>query len=267
MKILLEAVWAVVQEILSVGSDISTIADHLNKESGESETKAGSGSEKKTRRPGKTRTRRARRSLVRKLGLLFICIFAVIILTAAVALYHRLTLKVVSVTIIEESVEILKGDETVLSAVVLYSDDSTDGSVTWTSDDEDIVTVDGDGKVSAVGRGNAVVTAYAERNGSSAYAECSVTVNGSPEGYSISISTSSAALYEIFYVWVDANEEVTGIQIVAESPSGKIYTLQKSWDDAYDIYAETGLWKIHAVVSNEYGSYEGTDEYVTIDIY
>ena len=66
----------------------------------------------------------------------------------------------------------------------MLPDYATDKSVTWTSSDEAVATVDQTGKVTAVAMGNAVITATAN-DGSGVKAECAVTV------YSLHIDLST----------------------------------------------------------------------------
>ena len=65
---------------------------------------------------------------------------------------------------------LLSGDEAQLTAIVAPAD-TTDKHVTWESSDEAVVTVE-DGKLKAVGSGNAVITAAA----GDCFAECKITV-------------------------------------------------------------------------------------------
>ncbi len=67
---------------------------------------------------------------------------------------------VTSVKIFEGDLTIDKGTDTLLTAKVL-PDDATDKTVTWTSSDENIVKVDQNGNITAVGVGEATVTASA----------------------------------------------------------------------------------------------------------
>lgn len=66
------------------------------------------------------------------------------------------------------------GEEETLTATVTYSDGTTDSDVTWSSDDEDVAIVE-DGKVTAVARGEAIVTAASAEN-PALKATCRVTV-------------------------------------------------------------------------------------------
>lgn len=80
--------------------------------------------------------------------------------------------EVMSITLTNTELIMIEGDSTDLIAIV-SPDNATDKSVTWKSSDESIVTVDQNGNVDAIKRGNAIVTATAS-NG--VKAECYVTV-------------------------------------------------------------------------------------------
>lgn len=70
------------------------------------------------------------------------------------------------------SLEIKVGETSTLTAVIL-PEDASDKTLTWSSSDENVATVDENGKVTAVKAGNAVITATASNNVS---ASCELTV-------------------------------------------------------------------------------------------
>jgi uncharacterized protein YjdB len=78
----------------------------------------------------------------------------------------------VSVSIAEPAVTLDKGNTYTLAAVV-DPDNATVYSATWTSSDTSVATVDLSGKVTAVGRGRATITAKADGKSDT----CAVTVN------------------------------------------------------------------------------------------
>ncbi len=80
--------------------------------------------------------------------------------------------EVISISLTNTELLMIEGDSTDLIAII-RPDNATDKSVTWTSSDESIVTVDQNGNVDAIKQGNAIVTATAS-NGVKAY--CYVTV-------------------------------------------------------------------------------------------
>ena len=65
-----------------------------------------------------------------------------------------------------------------LTATV-YPENATNKDVTWSSDNENAATVDANGKVTAVGEGEAIITATAN-DGSGVTASCKVTVTAKP---------------------------------------------------------------------------------------
>ncbi|MDE6580561.1 MAG: Ig-like domain-containing protein, partial [Ruminiclostridium sp.] len=83
------------------------------------------------------------------------------------------TIAVESITLDKTSAELIKGDTLELTATV-KPDDATDKTVTWTSSDEKVATVDENGKVTAVGGGKATITAKA--GSKSATCEVIVTI-------------------------------------------------------------------------------------------
>ncbi len=78
--------------------------------------------------------------------------------------------------------ELYIGEEFTLGATVL-PEDTTNKNVTFNSSDDDIITVDNDGNVKAVGKGTATVTVTAEDTGITAV--CEVTVRKHVEGVSL----------------------------------------------------------------------------------
>ena len=76
-----------------------------------------------------------------------------------------------SVTLNKESLALVEGDSETLTATV-KPDNATDKSVTWSSSDSSVATVDANGKVTAVKEGTATITAKAGEKS----ATCTVTV-------------------------------------------------------------------------------------------
>lgn len=92
----------------------------------------------------------------------------------------------VSLDITEQSINAI-GNTLTLKAAVLPID-ATDKSVSWSSDKENVATVDQDGNVTAVGNGIAVVTVTTNDQGKTA--ECTITVAQKVTGISLPASLS-----------------------------------------------------------------------------
>ena len=81
-----------------------------------------------------------------------------------------------SITLNKTATTIQAGQTETLSVSSVTPDDATDQTVTWSSDNEAVATVDADGKVTAVALGTANITATAN-DGSGVTATCAVTVS------------------------------------------------------------------------------------------
>ena len=86
------------------------------------------------------------------------------------------TVPVNAITLNKTATTITAGQTETLSVSSVTPDDATDQTVTWSSDNEAVATVDADGKVTAVALGTANITATAN-DGSGVTATCAVTVN------------------------------------------------------------------------------------------
>ena len=84
--------------------------------------------------------------------------------------------KVTAITLNKTATTITAGQTETLSVSSVTPDDATDQTVTWSSDNEAVATVDADGKVTAVALGTANITATAN-DGSGVKATCAVTVS------------------------------------------------------------------------------------------
>lgn len=96
-----------------------------------------------------------------------------------------------SVTLDKTSLDLVKGESATLFATVLPSD-ASDPSVTWTSSDEAVASVDDSGKVTATGGGSAVISAKA----GDITATCDVTVTVPVEGVEIDPSSITLEVEE-----------------------------------------------------------------------
>lgn len=91
------------------------------------------------------------------------------------------TVPVSSVTLNYSSVK-LKQNETLQLTATVGPDDATDKTVSWSSSNTNIATVDASGKVKAVAEGNATITAKAGDKTASCSVEVSNTAQGGIEG-------------------------------------------------------------------------------------
>ena len=89
---------------------------------------------------------------------------------------EQTAVKVTAITLNKTATTITAGQTETLSVSSVTPDDATDQTVTWSSDNEAVATVDADGKVTAVALGTANITATAN-DGSGVTATCAVTVN------------------------------------------------------------------------------------------
>ena len=134
--------------------------------------------------------------------------------------------EVTGVTIDKESVEIGVGRSTVVTAIV-NPDNATDKSVTWSSSDENIATVDADGKIVGVSAGQTTIT-VTTANGKTA----TVTVN-------VVIPVTSVTLSETEKT-VEVGEEFTLIATVNPEDAGNKQVTWSSSDETVATVDETG---------------------------
>ena len=142
-----------------------------------------------------------------------------------------------------------------LKATVIYSDNSKDESVMWTTSNENVATVDEFGNVIAVSSGIAEIVAHASKNNTTMQEVCSVKVSAPPSGYQIGLSSETIPIASNFKVYITPYEkDVDKIMIYGKSPSGKIYELEYQ-NKGYEIYEEPGEWIIYAKIKNNAGEY------------
>ena len=80
-----------------------------------------------------------------------------------------------SINLDQTELELYVGDDPVTLVATLLPDDASDKSVTWTSSNSSVATVDSDGKVTATAKGSATITAKTN-DGSNLSAACMVMV-------------------------------------------------------------------------------------------
>ena len=97
------------------------------------------------------------------------------------------TVKVKSVNVTPSTAALVVGDTTTLKAEVLPAD-ATDPTITWTSSDDKVASVDENGKVTAVAEGKATITAASNAD-SAIFGSCEVTVvSPDAEKYALNIT-------------------------------------------------------------------------------
>lgn len=159
------------------------------------------------------------------------------------------------------------GDVGVLSATVLYSNNTEGSEVFWASSNKAVVQVDGNGQLTAMSAGSATITAQATNRKSTEIAECVVTVVDPLNGYSISVQRTAVENYVYIYVQPE-DDDVTQVTLYAQAPSGEVYTPTVGRNNLYHFYTETGTWTIYASLKSQRGTYEASrpEDFVTIEV-
>ncbi len=159
------------------------------------------------------------------------------------------------VTISDKSITLKLGETKKIKATVIYSDNSKDENVIWTSSNENVATVDEDGNITAISSGAVEIIAHASKNNTTMQEVCSVKVSAPPSGYQIGLSSETIPIASNFKVYITPYEsDVDKIMIYGKSPSGKIFEFELQ-DKGYEIYEEPGEWTIYAKIKNDAGEY------------
>ncbi len=136
-----------------------------------------------------------------------------------------------SITLDKTELVLIKGRTDRLTPVILPNN-TTDKSVTWTSTDDNVVTVDDDGNIEAIGEGTAEVTATTN-DGSNLSATCKVTVID-PDGRIYGVSSDGISVFvkddRIFVAGKDDDEVVT-----VHTLEGRL--VYRGTDNAVDVYS------------------------------
>lgn len=137
-----------------------------------------------------------------------------------------------SITFTETSIIIEKGKTATLTPVIL-PEDATEKELTWTSTDEEVVTVDEKGIVTAVGGGVATVRATTTTDG--VFAECEVTVD--VKSTAIALDKTAATIYcdETLELEVEFTPaDTTNKNIIWKTSDEKIATVEKGVVTAHE---------------------------------
>ena len=89
--------------------------------------------------------------------------------------FETTSIAVERITLSQSSATLTEGETLVLTATVT-PDDAADKSISWSSSNPSVATVDNTGKVTAIAKGTATITAMA-KDGSGASASCEIVVN------------------------------------------------------------------------------------------
>ncbi len=197
--------------------------------------------------------------------LLFLCICCILII--CIYIYKQKSIIVTKVTLSEESLTMSVNETHILTAKVLYSNNTINDDVIWSSSNNSIASVDQNGLVTALSNGSATIIVQASKNNSTEIAECTITIKSPPSGYSISARQLSDDSFAYIYV-EPYDDNITNVQIYGKSPSGEIFILNKASDDLYHFYSESGIWTIYASVQNDMGKYEAhkPEDFITIKV-
>lgn len=154
------------------------------------------------------------------------------------------SIPVESVTLNHESAELAIGETLQLSASVL-PEDADNTTVTWMSDNTDIVTVDETGLVTAISSGETAVTATA----GDISAQCMVTVSGASMSFTIDLSGFPDSRS---YILPFLNKETTDEDGTVLSPVTGDYTLTINWGDGSDDTVIEPGTDLTTAISHEY---------------
>ena len=112
--------------------------------------------------------------------------------------------KVTSITLDKTNIDLVKGGTDIITATVL-PEEATDKTITWTSSNEAVVTVDDSGNITAVGEGVAIITVTSNEV-TTVIASCNINVTPPPPP-SVGAGADTHEAHEIQYTW----EELSGL--------------------------------------------------------
>ncbi len=110
--------------------------------------------------------------------------------------------KVTSITLDKTNIELTKGGTDLVTATVL-PEEAIDKTITWTSSNEDVATVDSEGNVTAIGEGIAIITVTSNEVGT-VTVSCNITVTPPPPPTAGAGGTTHTAK-QIQYTWEELN--------------------------------------------------------------
>ena len=111
--------------------------------------------------------------------------------------------KVTSIILDKTTIELVKGGTDVITATVM-PEEAIDKTLTWTSSNEDVVTIDNSGNITAIGEGVAIITATSNEV-DTVTATCNITVIPPPPP-SAGAGGETHTAHKIQYTWEELNE-------------------------------------------------------------
>ncbi len=111
--------------------------------------------------------------------------------------------KVTTITLDKTNIDLVKGGTDIITATVL-PENAIDKTITWTSSNEAVVTVDDDGNITAVGEGVAIITATSNEV-SEVTASCNINVTPPPPP-SVGAGADTHEAHEIPYTWEELSQ-------------------------------------------------------------
>lgn len=129
------------------------------------------------------------------------------------------TIYVSGITLDQSEISLTPGESSQLTATVTPPD-ATDASVVWSSGDESVATVDNTGKVTAVGKGETIITATTTDHGLTA--TCKVTVTIPVTGITCdqeSVTLLDGATAKLNFTVLPKNASNTNITLISSDPS------------------------------------------------
>ena len=110
--------------------------------------------------------------------------------------------KVTTITLDKTNIEIVKGGTDTITAEVL-PENAIDKTLTWTSSNESVVTVDNTGNITAIGEGVAIITVTSNEV-NSVTASCNITVTPPPPP-TVGAGGTTHTAKKIQYTWEELN--------------------------------------------------------------
>lgn len=154
----------------------------------------------------------------------------------------------------KEAITLQVGESETLSAVVDLN--ATDRSVTWSSSDNAIATVDADGKVTAIAEGTATITVTTNDGGKTA--TCTVTVTPAPAETALEVKAANATGAETDYILfrTDGTYTVYGMFLGA---------VEFTYDSTYEV--KDGVLTVPNPGPNTTTSFGEFPTYPTVEVY